>query len=271
MVFFYVFGTLVIGVICSPTDPKLLANTGKGNASASPFVLGIQNAGIPVLNHIINAAILTSAASAGNSFLYSSSRVCYSMACKGLAPKIFKKVNRFGVPYFAVGISSLLGFLAYLNVSQGSGQVFSWLSNISTISGFLSWILLSFTYLRWRKAIAFNNLEDRVTFKTPFQPYGAYFVIFMISLLSLTNGYASFIKPFNAANFVAAYITLPVIFILYCSHRIYNRYVNGVIPWLTPLEKVDVLTGLDLIEQEDIDSPLPVAKNWMERVWYWIA
>lgn len=268
MVFFYVFGTLVIGVICSPDDPGLLGNT--GNASASPFVLGIQNAGIPVLNHIINAAILTSAASAGNSFLYSASRACYSMAVKGLAPSIFKKVNRFGVPYFSVAFSSLLGFLAYLNVSSGSSQVFTWLSNISTISGFLSWILLSFTYLRWRKAIAFNNLEDRVTFRTPFQPYGAYIVIGFIGILSLTNGYAVFFD-FNGADFVAAYVTLPIFFALYAGHRLYNRFHNGVIPWLTPLDQVDVTTGLDLIEQEDIDSPLPIAKNWVERVWYWIA
>lgn len=258
----------MIGVICSPDNPGLLGKT--KNASASPFVLGIQFAGIGVLNHIINAAILTSAASAGNSFLYSASRACYSMSCKGLAPKIFKKVNRFGVPYCAVAVSSILGLLAYLNVSSGSGQVFTWLSNISTISGFLSWILLSFTYIRWKKALKVQNLEDRVTFKTPLQPYGAYFVIFFIGILSLTNGYAVFFH-FKAADFIAAYITIPVFLALYASHRIYSMYWLGVKNWVTPLAEVDLTTGLDLIEQEDLDSPLPVAENWWQKVWYWIA
>jgi amino acid transporter len=268
LVFFYIVGTLVIGVIVDSTDKRLLS--GASDASASPFVLGIQNAGIPVLNHIINAAILTSAASAGNSFLYSSSRVCYSMACRGLAPKIFTTCNRFGVPYYAVAVSCSFGFLSYLNVSSGAADVFTWFSNISTISGFISWIVLSFAYLRWRKAIVFHGLQDRVTFKTPFQPYGTYFVIIFIGLITLTNGYAVFFD-FNAPDFIAAYITFPIVVFLYVAHKIYNRYVNGVTRFLIPIEEIDLITGLDMIEEEDINSPDPIPKNWLQRIWFWIA
>jgi amino acid transporter len=74
---FYGFASLVIGILVPYTDNQLL---GQSNASASPFVIGIKNAGIGGLNHAINAAILTSAWSAGNSFLYSGSRVLYSMS-----------------------------------------------------------------------------------------------------------------------------------------------------------------------------------------------
>lgn len=79
---FYCLGSLVISVIVASNDPKLLhaIASGKSNAGASPFVVGIQNAGIPVLNHIINAVIITSATSAANSFLYAASRNLYSLA-----------------------------------------------------------------------------------------------------------------------------------------------------------------------------------------------
>ena len=60
---FYGLGSLSIGVIVPSNDVRLLSP--KSDAAASPFVIGIQRAGIPVLNHIINAAILTSAWSAG--------------------------------------------------------------------------------------------------------------------------------------------------------------------------------------------------------------
>ena len=149
LVAFYVFGALVIGVIVPYNNNRLLSaiNSGSAGAAASPFVVGIQNAGIPVLNHIINAVILTSAWSAGNSFLYAGSRVLYGLACTGQAPKIFGKCNRFGVPYNAVLGSFAVGCLGYLNVSSTGATVFNWLSNISTVSGFIAWIVVLYTYL----------------------------------------------------------------------------------------------------------------------------
>lgn len=266
--FFYIFGTLVIGVIVNSNSNRLLS--GGSDASASPFVIGIQNAGIPVLNHIINAVILTSAASAGNSFCYSASRSLYSMAVKGLAPSCFAKVNKLGVPYYCVLVSSAVGCLAYLNCSSSSSNVFTWFSNIATISGFISWIAVGMAYLRWRKAIEYHNLQDRVTYRTILQPYGAYFVIIFIGLVTLTNGYAVFFD-FNGADFVAAYITFPIVIALYFGHKIYNRTVNGVSRWIRPLEEVDLFTGLDLIEEEDNNTPDRVPKNVAEKIWYWVA
>lgn len=86
LVFFYVFGVVAIGVIC-PSNDKRLTNGGAG-AGPSPFVVGIKNVGIPVLDSII-AAILTNAWSAGKVYLYMSSRSLYSLAISGNAPSIF--------------------------------------------------------------------------------------------------------------------------------------------------------------------------------------
>ncbi|KAM9898765.1 hypothetical protein OXX79_006120, partial [Metschnikowia pulcherrima] len=175
LTFFYLLGALVIGVIVSSRNEALDGDS--STVAASPFVLGIQNAGIPVLNHIINAVVLTSAASSGNSYLYAASRTLYSLALKGSTPKVFKQVNRFGVPYNCVLVSFVVGCLAYLNVSSSSEQVFVWLANITTISGFIAWIFVPFAYIRWRKAIAIQGLEDRVPYKTILQPYGAWYVL----------------------------------------------------------------------------------------------
>ncbi|EGW32649.1 putative proline permease [Spathaspora passalidarum NRRL Y-27907] len=269
LAFFYVLGTLIIGVIVSSNDKKLI-NAGTNDASGSPFVIGIQNAGIPVLNHIINAVILTSATSAGNSFLYSSSRALFSIAQRGSAPRIFTTVNRFGVPYYAVAASSSFGFLSYLNCSSAAATVFTWFSNISTMSGFISWLTVTWAYLRWRKAIDHHNLHDRVTFRTPLQPYGAYYVLFVISLITITNGYAVFLD-FNIGDFLAAYITFPIILVLYFGHRIYEYKVHNIKNWFIPIEKIDLVTGLDLVEEEDATSPEPIPRNFIEKIWYWIA
>jgi amino acid permease len=140
---FYVLGSLVIGVTVAYNDKNLLSGVASGGsgAGASPFVIGIQNAGIKGLNHVINAAILTSTWSSGNSWVYAGSRTLYSLACAGQAPKIFTRCTKNGVPYPAVLVTWSIGLLAFLNLSSSSSDVFYWFTNITTVGGFISWFL----------------------------------------------------------------------------------------------------------------------------------
>ncbi|MCJ1302252.1 hypothetical protein MMC08_005055 [Hypocenomyce scalaris] len=269
LIVFYILGTLVISVVVSSDDPDLLkaVSSGQTNAGASPFVLGIQRAGIPVLNNIINAVILTSAWSAGNSFLFAGSRSLYSLAITNQAPKIFRTCNKYGVPYVAVICTAALACLVYLSVSAGSDSVFTWFLNLTTISGFVAWIVLFMGYLRFRKALVYHNMLDARPYKTPLQPYTTWVTLILLALLCLTNGFQVFFPgQFSAASFLAAYITLPIFIVLYLGHKIWFRT-----PWVYPVSKVDIFTGkddADRLEEEDIT---PVPKNVFEKVWYWIA
>lgn len=62
LVGFYFIGVLCVGIICSSRDPRLMGALADGasGAAASPWVIGIENLGIRVLPHIINAAIMLS-------------------------------------------------------------------------------------------------------------------------------------------------------------------------------------------------------------------
>jgi amino acid transporter len=262
---FYGFGSFIIGVIVPSDDPRLLSPN--SNATASPFVIGIARAGIKGLNHVINAAILTSAWSAGNAFLFSGSRVLYGMALNGDAPKIFGKTNRNGVPWVAVLATWSIGLLAFLNQSSTGAQVFTWFSNISTISGFIAWIVCMITYIRFRKALVYNNLLDTLPFKTPFQPYFVWFTLFIVTILTLTNGFQVFFpSQWSVSSFLAAYITIPIFLVLYMGHKILYRT-----RFLIPVHEIDVISGkkeMDEICSHDIE---PVPKNMAQKAWFWVA
>ncbi|VEU21997.1 DEKNAAC102952 [Brettanomyces naardenensis] len=268
LMFFYICGVLVIGVIVASNDPRLMGaiSSGAQGAAASPFVIGIQNAGIKVLNHIINAVILTSAASCGNGYIFSSSRSLHSMAVQGALPKILASVNRFGVPYYCVSISAGICLLAFLTVSNSATVAFTWLSNISTVSGFISWIFISMTYIRYRKALKCQGMDSRVTYRPPLQIIGAYSCLVFFIIISLTNGYAVFFD-FNASDFVAAYVTLPIVLLLYFGHAIWTKNWR----MYAPPEEIDCTTGLKEIEQEEAEYEPPVARNFLEKIWFWIA
>ena len=148
LIVFYVLGTLVVSVIVASNDTDLLqaVSSGTKNAGASPFVVGIKRAGIQSLDHVINAVILTSAWGSANSFLYAGSRSLLSLAMSGQAPEIFARCSN-GVPYNAVLATAALGCLAYLSVSSGSATVFAWFLNLTTIGGYVAWVVMLMTYL----------------------------------------------------------------------------------------------------------------------------
>jgi amino acid transporter len=92
-------------MIVDSTSP-LLAQAAKkgtgGGASASPFVVAIQSAGIKGLPAVINACILIFTISAANSDQYIASRTLYGMAKDGNAPRIFTKCTKRGVPWYVI-------------------------------------------------------------------------------------------------------------------------------------------------------------------------
>ncbi|KAF5276624.1 hypothetical protein FQA39_LY18562 [Lamprigera yunnana] len=83
---FYVLAIAVIGSLIPYTDPHLLRNE-VGDISVSPFTLVFEKAGLLSAAVVMNAVVLTSVLSAGNSGMYASTRMLYTLACQGMAPK----------------------------------------------------------------------------------------------------------------------------------------------------------------------------------------
>lgn len=88
ILFFYVLGSLAIGVLVPYNDNALLTTQASNvqTGVASPWVIAIYEAGIPVLPSIVNAVILTAASSSVSAFLYVGSRYLFSLAQKRQAP-----------------------------------------------------------------------------------------------------------------------------------------------------------------------------------------
>ena len=106
-------------------DEELTAafTNGEPGAAASPYVVSMNRLGIKVLPHIVNAMVLGSAFSAGNSYVYCASRSIYGMALEGKAPKIFRRCTRNGVPIYCVLLVLLISLLSFLQVSNDASVV----------------------------------------------------------------------------------------------------------------------------------------------------
>ena len=194
ILFFYVLGSLAIGVLVASNDPHLLSGDGVG-AARSPWVIGIQNAGIPVLPHIINAVILTSASSSANAFLYTGSRYLFALAQNRQAPRFLLRCSKAGVPYICVAITASISALTYLSVrSGGPALVFTWFQNLTTIAGLFTWCSICVAYIKFYGALKAQGVDrNTLVFRSHFSPYTAWFALLYFAMIILFNGFDVFV------------------------------------------------------------------------------
>jgi len=259
---FYIGGTFIIGLIVPSNDPGL--NLTDKNAAASPFVIAIGHAGIKALPSIINACLLTSAWSAASSDLYTSSRALYGLALTGEAPAIFKRTTKSGLPLPAIVVCSLFATLAYMGISSGSGRVFGWLSNMTSVAGLITWFGICVTYIRFNKGFRAQGLDrSSLPYASKLNPYAAYYGAFSTLFICFFSGWNVFLKgKWENEAFVTNYLPLALFPILYFVGRYSSKEpVKNV-------QEMDFITGLKEAEDDSYDEPPP--KNLGERIWRWI-
>ena len=141
--------------------------------------------------------------------------------------------------------------------------MFTWFLNLTTISGFIAWIILLLTYLRFRKALIFQGAYDTRPYQTILQPYTTYFALVVLIIVTLKNGFQVFFPGnFTAASFLAAYITFPLFLALYLGHKILRKT-----PWIRKVEDIDVLAGLDAVENIQGQEVDPRELGFWKRTW----
>lgn len=221
---FYVLTIFMVGLVVPSNDPHLLKST--GDASQSPFVIAASNAGIGVVPSIINAIILTSAWSSGNSSMLGGSRILFGMAIHGHAPKIFTKVNRFGVPFVAVILYALFMCLGYMTLSSTASTVFSWLQDLVSIATLVNWITICIVYLRFHYGCKKQgiNRHTELPWAAPLQPYTTWASLILFVILLFTGGYSTFIHGhWETETFFSSYFNIPLILVLYFGGKFWMK------------------------------------------------
>lgn len=234
----------------------------------SPWVIAIQNAGIPVLPSIINVVILTSASSSANAFLYVGSRYLFALAQIRQAPRFFLKCSKRGVPYYCVAVTAAVSALTYLSCGTGGpATVFLWFQNLSTIATLFTWCGICLSYIRFHKALGAQGIDrNTLTFKGPFQPYMAWTSFIFFSIVILFNGYSVFVDGnWDVSDFVAAYIGIPLFFGFYLFWKVFKRT-----KWHNPAD-VDLYTGKAALDREEATWEEKLPRNFAEKIWFWIA
>ncbi|MCP7232093.1 amino acid permease [Listeria monocytogenes] len=231
---FYIFAIFIIGMIIPYTNPNLLSAEAT-DVAISPFTLVFEKAGLAFAASVMNAVILTSVLSAGNSGLYASTRMLWAMARDKKAPKFLGKVNRRGIPMAALIVTTIVGAMTFITTLTENGTViYTWLLSASGLTGFIAWVDIAISHYRFRKAFIKQGHDlSELKYKAKFFPFGPILALILCILVIVGQDYAAFLKPefTNPAwwqKIGISYIGLPIFLVFWLSFKFTNK--TKVIP-----------------------------------------
>ncbi|KAK4622535.1 General amino acid permease AGP2 [Fulvia fulva] len=254
---FFIGGALAVGIVASSRDPILQGvvenGDGSGSAASSPYVIAMVNLGISVFPDIVNALILTSIFSAGNTYTYCAVRNLYSLSLEGRAPKFLRHCTRKGVPIYCFCVVMIFPMLAFTAVSSGSSVAITWFASLVTGGGLINYIVMSITYLKFYYAAKAQGLDrSKLPYTGWFQPYCAWFALVWMSIVTCIYGYTCYL-PWDVSSFFSNYtmqLFIPPLFIFWKFFK-KTKWVSSAeadLVWEKPI--------IDAYEETFLDPPV---------------
>jgi lysine-specific permease len=223
---FYIGSIFVVGTLISYTNPNLLHGD-EGHIAFSPFTMVFQQ--MPRFGYyaanLMNAVILSSVLSCGNSSMYVASRMLHAMSHTRKAPRLFGKLNGRGVPVAALLATGTISALAFFSTMVGDQKIYQIFYNASSLSGFIIWLGIAVCHLRFRKAwVAQGRSLDDLKFKSKFYPYGPWLAVILFVGVLFGANIGVFQTPvFSWFDFITGYLMIPVFVMLYFGHKFLNH------------------------------------------------
>ncbi|KAJ3522549.1 hypothetical protein NM208_g12808 [Fusarium decemcellulare] len=260
---FYILGVFAVGILVPHDDPNLGAN--KPGAGASPFVIGTTRLGIPVLPHIINGALLTSAWSCALELYFAATRALYALAVDGKTPRFFLFTWR-GVPTFCVVAVWLVTLIAFMSASNNSLTVFTWITSIVGSANLLIYCVFHITYIRFRRAQMAQGITDsqRPWFRRH-QYYYSIISLFFYVIIFFTNGFVVFTRGnWKISTFLFAYFPFALFVVTFLGYKVIKR------PRMVPLHDVPLHAGRTEVDMDDgyVEAE-PTTKFQKFNRWLW--
>lgn len=204
ILFFYV-GALIVLLCINPWTEL--------NAAESPFVKTFSLIGIPIAAGIINFVVLTSAASACNSGMFSTSRILYNLSNSDQGPAGFAKLNKNHVPRNALFVSTLVISAGALLSKLIPEQAFGIVTTISALCFIWVWSIILICHLKYKKTRP--QLQAKSTFKAPFTPFVNYAVLTLFAAVLVIMLVSEETRP----SLLLTPLWFILLFILYGNRR----------------------------------------------------
>ncbi len=175
LVLFYILALFIIVAFLPWTE------SGAKVVTESPFVKMFAGAGIPYAAGIMNFVVASAALSAMNTSIYLGSRMLFSLARGGYAPKSLGELNDQHVPMRATIVTGV-GILAAASLSVLTPMAYNYLFGIVLFGGLLVWGSILVSHIRFRRKHRGSDLPVQM----PFFPYAQILGLVLLGAITVT-------------------------------------------------------------------------------------
>jgi lysine-specific permease len=214
---FYILSIGIISLLIAYNNPQLAS---QDNVNISPYTLIFSNYIGKYAASFINLIILIALISAANASMYSATRILWYLGKTNQAPKFITKLTKPGVPIRALIITALVGSTVFISSFIGNGLLFTYLVQISSLSGFLAWFGIALSHYKFRRNILPQlGGVTILKYKARFYPFAQ--IISIIAIVGIMI--APFItlgQRYTLVNLIMIYSSVILFFLLYLGHKL---------------------------------------------------
>jgi amino acid transporter, AAT family len=186
----------------------------------SPFVFVFEKLGIPGAGNVVNLVVITAAASACNSGIYSTGRMIFALGRRGTAPRFLGIINSRRVPVHGISASTAVMLAGVILDYLVPEKAFTWLTSIALVGTLWTWGMIMFAHRGYRRAVLLGTAV-KVSYRMPGAPFTSWIVIGGIFLTSV-------LLWFDPQTRVALYVA-PIWFgILAAAYRWLYKGMSGI-------------------------------------------
>lgn len=217
-VFFFYVASITLIVLVIPWN--ITDFTGEG--VQSPFSVALAHIGVPFTSVAMEIVVMTAVLSSLNSCLYITSRMLFALSRYGDAPKQLTRVNKRGVPTWAILAGTSGGYVAVIFNYFFPEQLFVFLINSSGAIMLIYYIILLVAQIRMRKHLMATDPKS-LTLKMWFFPYLSYVTVaWMVAVLGLMVWI-----PETRLQVGLSFLSLAAVLIAFLLRRKFGRTVKS--------------------------------------------
>jgi L-asparagine transporter-like permease len=180
----------------------------RAGVTESPFVTVFRSVNFPGAAHFMNFVVLTAALSGANAALYISSRMLFSLARTGWAPRALGRLSPKGTPTLALLVSSYGIVVALVLERWAPAKAFEYILRGAFFGMMLSWIISLAAHINFRRRLTSAQAAE-IPARSPLGKWG--------SIIGLTVVFASVAKTWwdSRINLIAGLTFLVALTVLY--------------------------------------------------------
>jgi len=144
----------------------------RAGAAESPFVTVFRSVHVPGAANFMNFVVLTAALSGANAALYISSRMLFSLARAGWAPRALGRLSKKGTPTLALLVSSYGIVVALVLERWAPAKAFEYILRGAFFGMMLSWIISLAAHINFRRRLTIAQVAE-IPARSPLGKWGS--------------------------------------------------------------------------------------------------